>query len=287
MDLTKHHMDEAWQIRTPSVFASIPADAHDVIMLVKHFWSAPSLAFPPQVCLPRERGDAVSIPTTATARSDLSKDSKQEYLKTAQACSEIGMPDAAAYLRGWVERNERQHAVDGRPRSIAEFMTPRPLEQIMEGPATAVRSFPEILKEYAPHVIPIVITAAAAATSQGEPEAKRRRLFTKPALKRHTEVEQPAEEQAARNRPKSRAPATAKLPASSSAASIAVATASKESQQTSKAAATEPDHSKASEDKTDLVLGCSRCRGAAKGCRTCKNPLFKGRRGPLASTTSE
>ncbi len=31
----------------------------------------------------------------------------------------------------------------------------------------------------------------------------------------------------------------------------------------------------------ELILGCSKCRGSPGGCLQCRNPDFKGRRGPL------
>lgn len=36
----------------------------------------------------------------------------------------------------------------------------------------------------------------------------------------------------------------------------------------------------AGEVPEELVLGCAKCRRSAKGCSQCRNPLFKGTRGP-------
>ena len=42
-----------------------------------------------------------------------------------------------------------------------------------------------------------------------------------------------------------------------------------------------PKSSEGDTENGDKVYGCSRCRFAAKGCRTCKDPKFKPR-GPRA-----
>ena len=46
-----------------------------------------------------------------------------------------------------------------------------------------------------------------------------------------------------------------------------------------KAQATKTQASAKAKAKTALVLGCSKCRYLKNGCSTCRDPLFKGKRG--------
>ena len=230
----------------PHGLDSYPPDQGDVIMCAKQFWSDPVLSQPPQVVLPKAMLAHLSKgPTEPMPRKKMCHRQLKEYRKTADQAEKMPwqMKAGALYLRTWCNQNELdQH---GHLPELGFVLSAA--GRVLGASTTQARACTSDWKNYAPQQ-PTQITAEL---------HKRRRISKK----------KPGD-----------CPAYVILPAGDDA----IPAGPNENAEDSSPAPVHAQEERAAEAEAApvFVLGCGKCRGCTSGCKKCRNPNLRGRRGP-------
>ena len=252
----------------PHGLDSYPPDQGDVIMCAKQFWSDPVLSQPPQVVLPKAMLAHLSKgPTEPMPRKKMCHRQLKEYRKTADQAEKMPwqMKAGALYLRTWCNQNELDQT--GHLPELGFVLSAA--GRVLGASTTQARACTSDWKNYAPQH-PTQITA--------ELHKKKRGISTvEQTAEQHTKRGISTVEQHKRFRISRKMPVII-LPAGDDA----IPAGPHENAEDSRPAPVHAQEERAAEAQAApvLVLGCATCRGAARGCKTCRNPNFRGRRGP-------
>ena len=263
-------LDPLWQVHTPRMFATEPENDKDIIMLCKQFWSSSTLAQPPMVFLPNSMVAKLPgpFPKFANPRKESPITSIKEYRKTAKEAGKApwNMKKAEKYLTHLCDTAEKKVPVE--QNTILPWMMSS--VPCVRGEMLAV---PDGWSQYAPgKPEPIDIKPVPNSCGWGKGKGaigkashaigKASHAIDKASHAEGTESDVEAE-----------------------ATIVAIALPDDENEVPKYPGDTGPQKPKRFRiwgKKTPivkLVLGCSRCKWAKKGCNQCRNPKFQGKRG--------
>lgn len=265
----QHMVLPNWEIEE---MPGVPPDPDDVIMCAKQFWSDQTLAQKPVAVMPKPfLAKLQKLPSIVDDRTKMSEKTLKEYRKTAAKIDALpwNMRNAAEYLRTWCQDNE-----------MGKLSEPLQLQWVVDNTKVVPMDEPAVFsdewKRYAPQQAAMVTVRVQA------PPATPRRSKRIP-VGRSTPVKLLSE------RPVADEPGQddiqlpdgdAEVPIGPGAepAVAPLLPAPKRRRILGKGALESVGDQGAS---SFLVLGCARCRRNPEGCSSCRNPLFRGKRGPL------
>ena len=231
-----------WDVETPSDFATCESHPCDVIMCAKQLFSDAVLSQPPLLVWPNGKTfpQMMSGPTQAMKRNELGANELREYRKTAGKIAE----------KPWHMEKAAKYLREWCDANVAgEFPNPTSLgwavehevEDVVTGEVASRPCFSDEWKQYAPQAATRIEVSAALG---------RQRMRGKQSARQFGERVGATVEDVGN--------VVVQLP---------------------------PDDDPCEKETVvggdaALVLGCSKCRWVARGCGVCRNPNFKGRRGP-------
>ena len=261
------------EVDIPEVFARVPPDQSDVIMLSKEFWSSEQLSQAPLLFLPKVVAESLAPggPRQRAERNHLSEEQLKQFRRTAAKVAEHpwNLVRAQQYLSQWCRENEQR--VGSEPVKL-KFVVDGKTQNRWEGRQLDASEQDEWLRYASGAPAPIKVVAGAK-KRVGEPAPRGHK-------RPNTTPEGPGVGDPMGVLPPGNPEPTATKRANG-LGGRGLGGISGAGGQTPAGVHPEEGGSPAgpvAEQGPALVLGCSKCRWQETGCAQCRRPNFRGRR---------